>query len=134
MVSTVIDLFSIVYFHFRKYQNSDTILNIVSFRSYFRQKKYETETGETFYRSFPTFSSPLPLDDLVDVQYALPLVHVRGFAAPDGAGELVNPVLVDADAADYVGLKAEDADSGRGGELHLVAVAQFQEQLTALAL
>ena len=36
--------------------------------------------------------------------------------------------------ADYVGLKAEDADSGRGGELHLVAVAQFQEQLTALAL
>jgi len=75
----------------------------------------------------------LQLDDLVNVQYALPLVHLWGFAAPDGAGELVNPVLVDADAADYV-LEAEDADGGRCGELHLVAVAQFQEQLTALAL
>jgi len=76
----------------------------------------------------------LQLDDLVDVQYALPLVHLWGFAAPDGTSKLVNPVLVNAGAADYVGLEAEDTDGGRGSELHLVAVAQFQEQLTALAL
>ena len=56
---------------------------------------------------------PISLDDLVNVTYAFPLVHLWGFAAPDGAGELVNPVLVDANAADYVELEAEDADGGR---------------------
>ena len=44
----------------------------------------------------------LQLDNLVNVQDPLPLVHLWRFAASDSAGELVHPVLVDASAADYV--------------------------------
>ena len=36
----------------------------------------------------------LQLHNLVDVQYALPLVHLRRFAAPDSAGKVVHPILV----------------------------------------
>lgn len=78
--------------------------------------------------------SGLQLDNLVNVQDPLPLVHLWSLRAPDGAGELVHPVLIDAGAADYVGFEAEDTDSWRSGELHLMAEAQFKEQLTALAL
>jgi len=76
----------------------------------------------------------LQLDNLVNVKDPLPLVHLWRFAASDSAGELVHPVLVDASAADYVRFEAEDTDRWGSGELHLVAVAQFQEQLAALAL
>ena len=76
----------------------------------------------------------LQLDNLVNVQDPLPLVHLWRLAAPDSTGELVHPVLVDASAADYVGFEAEDTDRWGSGELHLVAVAQLQEQLAALAL
>lgn len=65
----------------------------------------------------------LQLYDLVDVQYALPLVHFRRFTASDGSSEMVHPVLVDAGAAYYVGFEAEDTDRGWSGELHLMAVA-----------
>jgi hypothetical protein len=76
----------------------------------------------------------LQLDNLIEVQYALPLVHFRGFAASNGACEIVDRILVDAGAAYYVGFEAEDADRGWSSELHLMAVAQFQKQLTALGL
>jgi hypothetical protein len=76
----------------------------------------------------------LQLDNLVEVQYALPLVHLWRLAAPNGACEIVDSVLVYAGAAYYVGFEAEDTDSGRSRELHLMAVAQLQKQLAALGL
>jgi hypothetical protein len=53
----------------------------------------------------------LQLDNLVNLQVALPLEHLWRFAAPDSAGELVHPVLVDAGGADYLGFEAEDTGS-----------------------
>ena len=64
----------------------------------------------------------LQLYDLVDVQYALPLVHFRRFTASHGSGEMVHSMLVDASAAYYVGFEAEDTDGGWSSELHLMAV------------
>jgi hypothetical protein len=46
----------------------------------------------------------------------------------------VDSILVDASAAYYVGFEAEDADSRWSGELNLMAVSEFQKQLTALGL
>ena len=65
----------------------------------------------------------LQLYDLINVQYALPLVHFRRFTASDGSGKMVHSMLVNASAAYYVGFEAEDADGGWSGELHLMAVA-----------
>ena len=76
----------------------------------------------------------LQLYDLVDVQYALPLVHFWRFTASDSSSEMVHSMLVNASTAYYVGLEAEDADGRWSGELHLMAVAQFQKQLAAFAL
>ena len=54
-VSIVIDVVSIVYFRFQNYHDTDVVFvsdNIVSFS--FSMKNCESESGETFYRSFPT--------------------------------------------------------------------------------
>lgn len=92
------------------------------------QNSRETEKG------IIVFHSSLALHHFIDVQYTLTLVHLRRFAVSAGAGEVVHSVLVQAGAAHNVGLEAEDADSGWSGELHLMAVAQLQEQLPAFTL
>ena len=74
------------------------------------------------------------LYDLVDVQYALPLVHFWRFAASDSSSKMVHSMLVNASTAYYVGFEAEDADGRWSGELHLMTVAQFQKQLAAFTL
>ena len=58
-VSTVIDVFSTVYFRFRNYQN--TVIIFVSENTVllsFPMKKYESENGGVFCRSFPTVFIP----------------------------------------------------------------------------
>lgn len=97
-------------------------------------KRMEKRFSLKFRQSLLLLLPLLQLHNFVHVQYALPLVHLRRFAAPDSACEVVHPVLVYAGAAHDVGFEAEDADRGWGSELHLMAVAQFQEQLAALAL
>ena len=65
----------------------------------------------------------LKLYNLVDVQYALPLVHLWRFAASNRSSKMVYSMLVDTSETYYVGFKEEDADGGRGGELHFMAEA-----------
>jgi len=96
--------------------------------------KSQRQSCNVFKSSLLLLLSGLSLDNLVNVQDPLPLVHLWRFTAPDSAGELVHPVLIDAGATDYVGFEAEDTDSWGSSELHLMAESQFQEQLTALAL
>lgn len=78
----------------------------------------------------------LQFDNLVDAQNALPVVHRWRLAAPSNWCTLCSCPCqyCIAGADDDVGLEAGYTDSRRGGELHLMAVAQFQEQLKALVL
>ena len=58
-VSIVIDVFSIVYFRFQNYRNTDGIFIFDNIESLpFPIKKYESESDEAFHQSFPTVFIP----------------------------------------------------------------------------
>lgn len=59
------------------------------------------------------------------------LVDLRRLAATNSSSKLVHPLLVQPSAADYIGFEAKYTYSRRNGKFYLMAVAQFQEQLTA---
>uniref|UniRef100_A0A0A8Y083 Mitochondrial 60S ribosomal protein L6 n=1 Tax=Arundo donax TaxID=35708 RepID=A0A0A8Y083_ARUDO len=100
-----------------------------------RIKEVNNRTERSVVASSLLLLLPWPeLDNFIDVQYAFSLVHLWRFAALNNAGKLMHSIVVNAGAADYVGFEAEDADSRWSGELYFMAVAQFQKQLTALAL
>ena len=80
------------------------------------------------------FLALLLLDDLVDVHDTFAFVDLGALAVADHGGELMDPVLVDAGAADDVVLEAEHPHRRRHRQLHLVAVSQLQVQHPPLRL